>query len=424
MAVSPSPSRWSPIAVLVRILSFLLFIYVVSMMIATSSSGTIVSLALLFPYEVQPYLIYLHWVNFPFDISRDSAERFGFRAGVLRNIRIPSTDGVILGGWHILSHSESQPILSKFHSNDDDYFDMAMLKASRIFLYFHGNAGNRATFVRPAFYKNLNSMNPESHVVAVDYRGFGDSVHKDGGLLVPSEVGVRDDAYMTLKWIESKGVSPDKIVLVGHSLGSGVASFLARNMTLEGKPPAALVIVAGYASIPDASLYYPTIPLLRPFTINPISSEYAKSKVVERWETFRAIRDVKCPILLVHGHSDVEIQIWQAKLNFYAAVEGRLAFLGSQKTLTQATAEEIARADEALDPTTFSDGLFSVRPIGKGAKEGRLWLSSAESNIEKSEKPHVGDVWLLEITYAGHNDIGKFQIFVDALQEFLSHHQQ
>lgn len=61
-----------------------------------------------------------------------------------------------------------------------------------------------------------------SHVISIDYRGFGNSTPE-----IPTEKTLRIDALSTFDWIVSQGVRPDRIVIVGHSLGSGVAADLA-----------------------------------------------------------------------------------------------------------------------------------------------------------------------------------------------------
>lgn len=65
-----------------------------------------------------------------------------------------------------------------------------------------------------------------SNVVAVDYRGFADSSGS------PSEGGLIVDAHSTYDWVAAKvkGAGfrqPEKqIIIMGHSLGTGVTSAL------------------------------------------------------------------------------------------------------------------------------------------------------------------------------------------------------
>lgn len=71
-----------------------------------------------------------------------------------------------------------------------------------------------------------------SNVVAVDYRGFADSTGS------PTEKGLVTDARATYDWVSAKikaagGDAEKNIILVGHSLGTGVTSALAAQLAGE-----------------------------------------------------------------------------------------------------------------------------------------------------------------------------------------------
>ena len=88
----------------------------------------------------------------------------------------------------------------------------------------------RGQFHRTDFYKRMTSLSGNTHLIAIDYRGFGDSQY-----ILPDEIGVQKDAISAFEYLNKVlGVSSEKIVLVGHSLGSGVATFLARHLTIDG----------------------------------------------------------------------------------------------------------------------------------------------------------------------------------------------
>eukprot|EP00966_Prymnesium_polylepis_P017701 407681-Prymnesium_polylepis.1 len=55
------------------------------------------------------------------------------------------------------------------------------------------------------------------HVLMLDYRGFADSSG------APTEAGLYADAEAALAWLVERGVPPARVVLWGHSLGTGVA---------------------------------------------------------------------------------------------------------------------------------------------------------------------------------------------------------
>lgn len=62
----------------------------------------------------------------------------------------------------------------------------------------------------------------------VDYRGFADS---EGS---PTEAGVNLDAKTAWDWLVTNGAAQDNILVLGHSLGTGVATKLVSELAYEG----------------------------------------------------------------------------------------------------------------------------------------------------------------------------------------------
>jgi len=94
-------------------------------------------------------------------------------------------------------------------------------------IFFHGNTASRAVPFRVQFYTSWSSK-LEVNVLAIDYRGFADS---EG---VPSEEGLALDGRAAWDWAIANGARPDNIVLVGQSLGTGVAAKVAHRLSSEG----------------------------------------------------------------------------------------------------------------------------------------------------------------------------------------------
>src|SRR3979409_1404084 len=87
--------------------------------------------------------------------------------------------------------------------------------------------------------RDAGRMFPNMTVLAINYRGYGDSAG------VPGETQMIADAYMLFDWMaERYNVDPAKIAVVGRSLGSGVAVQVAVH-----RPVAALVLVTPYDSL-------------------------------------------------------------------------------------------------------------------------------------------------------------------------------
>lgn len=67
-----------------------------------------------------------------------------------------------------------------------------------------------------------------ANVLAIDYRGFADSTGK------PSEVGLVRDARAAFDWLVAQGKRAEDILIVGHSLGTGVSGQLGAELARDG----------------------------------------------------------------------------------------------------------------------------------------------------------------------------------------------
>ena len=118
-------------------------------------------------------------------------------------------------------------------------------------------------------------------VVLVEYRGYGRSPQGS-----PSEAGLYADAAAALDSLAARGIGPDRIVLWGTSLGSGVAA----EMAARGRG-ARLVLVSPYTSIPDiVSGVVPFVP--------------AAALLADRFDTLSKASAIAIPTTVVHGDAD------------------------------------------------------------------------------------------------------------------------
>jgi abhydrolase domain-containing protein 12 len=104
-------------------------------------------------------------------------------------------------------------------------------------LFLHGNAATRAFAARVQHYLTFSSRF-SSNVLAIDYRGFGDSTG------TPSEQGLIKDARAAWDWLARKGVSAHDVLIVGHSLGTGVGAALTKELGRDGITPKGLVLLS------------------------------------------------------------------------------------------------------------------------------------------------------------------------------------
>ena len=196
------------------------------------------------------------------------------------DVAIETIDGVTLHGWFVAGQS------------------------SRVLLFFHGNAGNishRLDSIRQ--FQDLGLA-----VLIIDYRGYGQSEGRT------TEKGIYRDADAAWRYlVEIRGIPVSNIVIFGRSLGASVASWLAAK-----NQPLGLIVESSFTSVPDiAQEIYPWLPARWLSRLSHATRDY--------------IRNVRCPVLVVHSRDDEIIPFHHGETIFEAANEPRslLAIRGS-----------------------------------------------------------------------------------------------
>lgn len=144
-------------------------------------------------------------------------------------------------------------------------------------LFQHGNAGNISHRLDSLTIFHRLGLN----VLIYDYRGYGQSSGS------PSESGLYSDARATWQWLVNEaGMSPDRIVLFGRSLGAAVAARLATEVDAAG-----LIVESSFTSVPDigAEVYW-WLPVRWLARIQLATSDH--------------VADAGMPVLVVHSRDD------------------------------------------------------------------------------------------------------------------------
>ncbi|HKY04247.1 MAG TPA: alpha/beta hydrolase [Blastocatellia bacterium] len=191
-----------------------------------------------------------------------------------------ASDGVKLHGWYATparkTAAGSEAVSSKM-----------------TLLWFHGNAGNIA--YRYDMIRVLTELPID--VFIIDYRGYGRSEGQ------PSEQGLYKDARAAWDYlIDRRGAKPERVVILGKSLGGAPAIDLASRVT-----PAGLIIQSSFTSISDMAAtvlpFFPTM-ILR-----------TKMNSVEK------IKNVTCRKLFIHSPADEVVPFSLGRRLFEAAPE-------------------------------------------------------------------------------------------------------
>ncbi|KAM3418918.1 hypothetical protein BST61_g4876 [Cercospora zeina] len=297
----------------------------------------------------------------------------GFAPSQVTPFNLSTPDGETLYAWHILPLDQytrhESAILNDDRRRDGPVDDFTattaykLLTASaappaRVVVSFHGNAGHIAQGWRPAANRLIAAM-PNTHVFTIDYRGFG---HSTG---TPTEAGLIVDGVALVDYImQATNVPPERIVILGQSLGTAVSAAVAlhfadrRNVMLpsslhelplsrtsnQSKHPttfAGVVLAAPFSSIPALLLTYRVggfLPLLMPLRLFPFLSEMLMAKVVDTWQTadrlreyYHAVGSASKPndsahtigsVQIIHAFNDADIPFRQSEM-IYRRIFGK-----------------------------------------------------------------------------------------------------
>ncbi|KAJ7505569.1 Alpha/Beta hydrolase protein, partial [Mycena galericulata] len=249
----------------------------------------------------KPHVQFLHAVRIPWFSKYDMPEAYGLAPNKTINLRVETADNESLGAWFVLSDALYQS-LPAIPSRPVDYIATA-LKTHPTILFFHGNAATRAFNARIQHYTAFSSR-LSANVLAIDYRGFGDSTG------TPTEAGLARDARAAWNWLIRNGAAPEQILIVGHSLGTGVSALLGAELSDEGIHPRGVVLLSPFSSISKVLETYSflgVLPLMRPLTMIPFAVDIVKRAVLHTFDTETLVPRIKGGVLIAHAENDWEI---------------------------------------------------------------------------------------------------------------------
>jgi uncharacterized protein len=188
----------------------------------------------------------------------------------VREVTLITSDGLSLLAWY-LPPRHGHPVIAYFHGNG-------------------GHIGYRAERLRWFADNGFGALMAE-------YRGYG------GNPGTPTEGGLLADGAAALDFLAGEGITAERLVIYGESLGSGVAAPLAAQRQV-----AALILEAPFSSVAEVAQYhYSFIP--------------AAALVRDRFDSVASIGRVKAPVLVLHGERDRIVPLRFGRALFAAAPE-------------------------------------------------------------------------------------------------------
>ena len=193
--------------------------------------------------------------------------------GLIHNfetINFKTSDNFELKGWFHLKNSNKKTIL-----------------------FLHGNAGNLDNRI-----DKLNFLgNMDINFLIISWRGYS------GNPGNPSETGLYKDALGGIEWLNKKGISNDRIILYGESLGTAITTEVAQNENFAG-----IILEAPFTSMVDmGQKIYPIFPV--------------KFLLKDKYESKNKIKNIKFPVLIMHGEKDKIVPFYMGKKMYELANE-------------------------------------------------------------------------------------------------------
>jgi alpha-beta hydrolase superfamily lysophospholipase len=146
-------------------------------------------------------------------------------------------------------------------------------------VWFHGNSYNIS--YKAHYFRKLLDMG--YGIIAPSWRGFGKS---EGA---PSKEGIFKDARAAVNYLKQMGYKTEDTILIGESLGSGVATKIATENKFKG-----LMLITPYTSVADrAQEIYWYLPV--------------KPMVTDDFNCIDNIENINTSLLIVHGTNDYTI---------------------------------------------------------------------------------------------------------------------
>ena len=194
----------------------------------------------------------------------------------IKKVKINTSDGLDLLGW--------------FHKKD--------LKRFKTIIYFHGNAGK----LENRIHKLNHFKDMDVNFLIIAWRGFSGNDGK------PSEESLYIDGNSAIKWLKNLGLSEKDIIIYGESLGTGVATEIAKSNDFAG-----LVLETPFTSMIEAAKnFYPYIPV--------------RILLRDKYENDKKIKNINIPVFVMHGEADQIVPFWMGEKIYEMANQPKYSY--------------------------------------------------------------------------------------------------
>jgi pimeloyl-ACP methyl ester carboxylesterase len=197
--------------------------------------------------------------------------------------------------WKRPQNSQEVSFLNRRNQRLSGWLVKSSAQPRATVIFFHGQSGNIAN----VGWIGTDLASRGFDVLLFDYRGYGKSEGE-----IADEADLYEDADAAYDYVVgSLGVSPKRVVLYGHSLGTTAAVDLASRRSCG-----AIILESGLSSAKDmAEVKLPWLP------------KWLYSFGRNRFDSEAKLRHVTCPVFVVHGEPDNVVPTREGRTLFTAA---------------------------------------------------------------------------------------------------------
>lgn len=194
--------------------------------------------------------------------------------------------------------------------------------------------------------------------------------------------------------MEVAGVSADRIVVMGQSLGTAVTSGVAEHFALQGIDFAGVVLIAAFSNLPELLTSYTAggiVPVLSPIkNIKPLVGSIQKF-LVDKWPSDERLARVvqnttkRLRLTLIHAKDDAEIPYLQSNILFRSA---------AQAVIGKAMNDEEFETWKSGVTMAYDDGTFTAIVSSRQVEGADIIVREeivrygGKSTVQSQEKVH------------------------------------
>lgn len=136
------------------------------------------------------------------------------------------------------------------------------------------------------------------------------------------------DAIAVVEWaLNVAQIPPERIIILGQSLGTAVSTATAEHFAKKGIEFAGIVLIAGFTDLPTLLTSYSIagyIPVLSPLRHSPAIQKWFASYVVDTWMSANRLANFvkiskRVRLFIIHAKDDFEIPWFHSEGLFAAA---------------------------------------------------------------------------------------------------------